>query len=257
MKVTFRFTGKELPGYIRLRAQGKTWCFDKDTTVDLEPCKTLDVEMECISAIQYLTWKIPNPVLRTLLYIPITILALVIVPIFFFVDTYDGGLSAENLFSGLHPFWIKESFTISEPEGKTISISYRDTKYQRIFKKYSMPELSVDELFVTCTASEVVYSEKRLKEQFLSVAVPGFTLLWIVAGFLNYVAIAVLAKVIRELPVNSLGWNVFAIAGTGVCFLVVFGLLIALIHRFCKLYKMCGKITQYQNDENRDCNTIR
>ncbi len=230
-------TTKDAPaGHFVIHSPTGTACFDKEVTVEYAPCSALTVTVESVGILAYLRCKIRQPLLRWLLYIPAGILWLLQGMVLFFLATYGEGIRKDELFAALSPFAVKSTLTLHDPDGKTVDITLQKAVYSPSTNRYTPPILTLS----AGTADTVAtFSTRQLKRSLLCHIVPGFCLLFLLCGGLCTLCGAILAKVIREVALNTLLFNIVAITGmVASCALMLFAL-VSVIRLFCQLYKQC------------------
>jgi len=158
MKTHFHIENKEFVDYLKVTVQEKEYYFCDDLTIEYDDCDSLDVDVELIKAEEYLKIKAKNSFLKLLLNIVKWILA----PLLFFIDNEDG-IGLDKGYHSFNPFTIKQSISINSPDEKIIGITYIESSYNKITKKFTPPILKHQEN-TTINAEQIAFSPLALKK---------------------------------------------------------------------------------------------
>lgn len=164
MKTTFRIINKEFADYFKITVNSQTKYFRDETIFEYDDCDSLLVEIERVSPNEYMNKEVTNTFLRFLINIPIAVIEVLLSMLVFFADADSSyGLKAEEVFSNFSPFKLKKCYSISNPDNKAIELKLVNFQFNKLIKKYSEPDIIVNDDSVFCTDSEVTYCEKCSK----------------------------------------------------------------------------------------------
>ena len=236
MKTHFCIENKELTEYLKITNHDEEYYFCDELTIEYDDCDTLNVDIELIKAEEYLKIKAKNPFLRLLLNIMKWILS----PLLYFIDNEDG-IGLDKGYHSFTPFTIKQSISINSPDEKTVSITYIDSVYNEISKKFTPPTLKYQENTIINT-EQIAFSPLALKREWNIYHTPAFSVIMIVILLLNWLNFSIFAKVIREIPLYPVSENTGGIIGMSFCSLVIIALLIAYIIVIAKSHKLYKEV---------------
>ncbi|MBR7132035.1 MAG: hypothetical protein IKD04_00725 [Clostridia bacterium] len=236
MKTHFHIENKDFTDYLKITVQDKEYYFCDDLTIEYDDCDTLNVDVELIKAEEYLKIKAKNSFLRLLLNIVKWIFA----PLLYFIDNEDG-IGLDKGYHSFNPFTITQSLSINSPNEKTVNITYIESAYNKITKKFTPPALKHQENTIINT-EQVSFSSLALKREWNTYHIPAFSVIMVVIVLLNWLNFSIFAKVIREVPLYPMSENIGGIIGMSFCSLVMIALLIAYIIVIVKSHKLYKEV---------------
>ena len=233
MKVYFRVENTEFVDYLKLTANGKSYYFCDELTVEVDDYEILDVEIELVRAEDYMKLKSQNPFIRLLQ----NIAGWIISPFVFFADN-DGGIHLDNGYKTFSPFTYKKSFSITPQNGEVVYVNYTKAEYDEVTKKYTKPSLQIKGDGVIDKNEESSFASTILKQEWNIYHIPAFSVLMLIVLLLNVLSFSLFAKVIREIPIYSMCENIGGIIGVSLSSLFMVALLVAYIVIIVKAYRV-------------------
>lgn len=189
--------------------------------------------------------EVTNTFLRFLINIPIAVIEVLLSILVFFADADSSyGIKEEEVFSNFSPFKLKKCYSISNPDNKTIELKIVNFQFNKLIKKYSEPDIIVNDDSVFCTDSEVTYCDKMLKTQWKLYTVPAFCVMWAAITLINILCIYTFVHTIREIPNCTVSENIFCILGSTFCLTVTLALFVTITLKFIRLHKMYKTISK-------------
>ena len=226
---------EDFADYLKLTANGNTYYFQNDLTVEFDDCENLNADIELIRAEDYFKIKSKNPFLKLLVFI----LKLIISPIIFFTDN-DDGIRLYRGYKTFNPYTIKKSFSISNPNEKTVNLIFTNATYNDITKKFTPSDIIIECDGIQIKSEEIRFSKTILKHEWNEYHITGFALLMLLVSLLNTLDFVIFAKVIGDIASSTVSENVFGVLGMLFCSFVLVGLFVAcvvIIVKSCRLKK--------------------
>ena len=246
MQTYFHIANKDFTDYLKVTVQGAEYYFCDDLTIEYSDRDTLNLDIELIKADDYLKSKAKNSFLRFLL----NMFKWIFAPLIYFIDNEDG-IGLDKGYLSFDPFTIKQSLSIDCPNEKTINISYFESKYNKMTKKYTPPTLKIQENIVIKT-EEIAFSPFILKREWNTYHIPAFTLIMILITLFNLLIFSIFVKIIKELPLYPTSENIGKIIGISFCAIIMIALLVVYIIVIVKSYNLYKKILKENSELTKE-----
>ena len=165
------------------------------------------------------------------------ILKLIIFPLNFFVDN-DESIRLYRGYETFNPYTIKKSFSISNPNEKTVNLIFTEAAYNGITKKFTPSDILIQCDGLEIKSEEIRFSETILKHEWNEYHITGFALLMLLVSLLNMLDFVIFVKVIGDIASSTVSENVFGILGMLFCSFVLMGLFVVCIVIIVKAYRL-------------------